>query len=85
MGIRERAAEKAVDGDTGPDLQRARAAVLADDQRQFEMDFEARAELNVDAVGADDMALVEDALGDLERFEGEISDASKSIERAATS
>ncbi len=73
MGIGEPGSERPLDADVRPDQRRVRAAVLADDHRQFEMDFEATSGLSVEAVRADDAALVEDALGDLERFEGEIA------------
>ena len=73
MGIGEPGSERPLDADMRPDQRRVRAAVLADDHRQFEMDFEATNGLRVEALSADDAALVEDALGDLEQFEGEIS------------
>ena len=41
MGIGERVADMPVDAAQRPEAPKARAAVLADDQRQFEMDFEA--------------------------------------------
>ncbi|WP_230374376.1 type IV secretory system conjugative DNA transfer family protein [Pontivivens ytuae] len=85
MGIGKRDAVLPLDAGQRPGRRRARAAVLAEDQRQFEMDFNAQAELSVEAVGADDVALVENALGDLERFEGEISDVGTIREKVVTS
>ncbi|MEL6694216.1 MAG: type IV secretory system conjugative DNA transfer family protein, partial [Pseudomonadota bacterium] len=85
MGIWERGADTPSDAGQRPDRRRAQAAVLAEDQRQFEMDFEAVGEPSIEATSADDVALVEDALGDLERFEGEISDMPTIREKAATS
>lgn len=85
MGIGERGTDMHVHGDLRPETKRFRAAVLAEDQRQFEMNFDLQAELNVQAATAGDLAIVEDALGDLERFEGEISDAPAIGEKAGIS
>jgi type IV secretion system protein VirD4 len=52
---------------------RARAAVIADDQRQFEMDFDGQTDLKLDSPSEDDVGQVQDALSDLERLEAEIS------------
>lgn len=84
MGIGEQSADTRVDAGQKSDRRRARAAVLGEDQRQFEMDFEAQNELSMEPASADDAALVEDALGDLERLEGEISGESVSIDRAVS-
>lgn len=73
MGAGEHRADIPVRANPEPDARRARAAVLADDPRQFEMDFEAQATLSAEVASAADIALVEDALGDLDQFEGEIS------------
>ena len=82
MGIGEPGSEWSLDAEVRPEERRVRAAVLADDPRQFEMDFEATSELTVSALSADDAALVEDALGDLEQLEGEISGARVLVERS---
>jgi len=50
-----------------------RASVIAEDQRQFEMDFAGQAVLSIDAASADDVGQVEEALGDLDRLEEEIA------------
>ena len=84
MGIGKRGTETPVHAGERTEKRRARAAVLAEDQRQFEMDFEAAGQLSVNTASEDDVALVEDALGDLERFEGEISAESVSIDRAVS-
>ena len=52
---------------------RARAAVIADDQRQFEMDFGGQAELSHENPSEDEVSQVERAVSDLERLEGEIA------------
>jgi len=49
-----------------------RASVIAEDQRQFEMDFAGQAVLSIDEASADDVGQVEEALGDLDRLEEEI-------------
>ena len=52
----------------------ARAAVLAEDQRQFEMDFSRQTDLAVERPSAEDATEVKLALGDLDRLEGEITE-----------
>jgi type IV secretion system protein VirD4 len=47
----------------------ARASVLAEDQRQFEMDFSNQSDLSVDAPTTSEVAQVEKALDDLEKLE----------------
>lgn len=77
MGIGERDGSSRVDPGPAPDPRRVRAAVLSDDQRQFEMDFEGRAELDVDAPTEDNLSVVQDALSELDRLEGEIAEVSE--------
>ncbi|WP_370373285.1 type IV secretory system conjugative DNA transfer family protein, partial [Henriciella pelagia] len=72
MGIGERGGSSRVDPGLAPDPRRVRAAVIADDQGQFEMDFEGRAELDIEAVSEDDVSVVQDALSELEELEGEL-------------
>ena len=81
MGIGEGGADVPVYPDPAQDGRRARAAVLADDQRQFEMDFEGQVERDVEAASEDDLTIVQDALSELERLEGEIEGASEPAER----
>ncbi|HQU67307.1 MAG TPA: type IV secretory system conjugative DNA transfer family protein [Albidovulum sp.] len=52
-----------------------RAAVLAADRRQIEMDFASGPGLEVENASGDDKARVEDVLSDLDRLEGEMLDA----------
>ncbi|WP_299628696.1 type IV secretory system conjugative DNA transfer family protein [uncultured Tateyamaria sp.] len=77
MGIGERGADAPSYPEPTPDGRRARAAVIADDQRQFEMDFEGQVELDVEAASEDDLAVVQDALSELDRLEEEIAGASE--------
>ena len=72
MGIGEGGRSSRVDHGLAPDPRRVRAAVIADDQRQFEMDFEGRAELDIEAVSEDDVSVFQDALSELEELEGEL-------------
>jgi type IV secretion system protein VirD4 len=52
--------------------QHSRAAVIAEDRRQFEMDFGSREALQFDNPTEADSEQVEDALSALDRLEGEI-------------
>ena len=74
IGIGERGADVPAYPEPAPDGRRVRAAVIADDQRQFEMDFSAQAELDVEAASKDDIAVVQDALSELDQLEGEIAE-----------
>ncbi len=49
------------------------AAVIADHQRQIEMDFDAQAHLEFDNPSAEDVSQVELALSDLEQLEGKVT------------
>ena len=82
MGFGERRGEPSAYPDSTMDGRRARAAVLSDDQRQFEMDFGARTELDVEAASEDDVAVVQEALSELDRLEGEIAGAIDGAEKA---
>lgn len=73
MGIEEGGGNSSVNSGPAPDPRRVRAAVLSDDQRQFEMDFEGGPELDVEAPSEDDVTVVQDALSELDRLEGEIT------------
>ena len=57
----------------------ARAAVLADDQRQMEMEFGRQADLEVEAASENDVARVQDAVSDLERLEAEMSGSEANV------
>ena len=60
----------------------SRAAVIADDQRQIEMDFVGQTSLEIESPTNEDVAQVELALGDLDQLEGEVSnieDAEKGV------
>ena len=52
---------------------RVRAAVIADDQRQFEMDFGADVGLKFDAPTETDLSEVQGVLSELDRLEGQIA------------
>jgi len=73
MGIADPGGYPQPDLNLATETRRARAAVIADDQRQFEMDFRVQTELNVEAASEDDVAVVQDALSELEHLEGELS------------
>jgi type IV secretion system protein VirD4 len=70
MGITEPGGNGPIDPRSTAEVRQARAAVLADDQRQFEMDFGGPADLMVDTPSENAVEQVEDALGDLEQLEG---------------
>ena len=61
----------------------ARAAVIADDRRQFEMDFDAPAQLELDSPSSEDVSQVELALSDLEQLEGEVTKMAKGTNMAS--
>ena len=73
MGLTEPSENPPINHNPPTVTPRARAAVIADDQRQFEMDFGGQAELSRENPSEDDVALVERAVSDLERLEGEIA------------
>ncbi|MDW4500304.1 type IV secretory system conjugative DNA transfer family protein [Sulfitobacter sp. D35] len=77
MGIGEGGGSSPADPAEAPDVRRYRAAAIADDHRQFEMDFEGRAGLDVETLTADDLSVVQEALSELDRLEGEITDVSE--------
>jgi type IV secretion system protein VirD4 len=60
----------------------SRATVIADDQRQIEMDFVVQTSLEIESPTDEDVAQVELALGDLDQLEGEVSRV-KDAERGA--
>ncbi len=65
------------------DKPQVRAAVIADDQRQFEMDFDALAQLELDSPSSEDVSQVELALSDLEQLEGEVTKMAEGTNRAS--
>ena len=73
--------------DTGPvqDPRRVRAAVLADDQRQLEMEFGRQADLEVDAPTDKDVVQVRDAMSDLDRLEAEMFGSAAHVDSAGKS
>ena len=84
MGIGERGGNSRVDPGPAPDPRRVRAAVLSDEQRQFEMDFEGRAGPDVEVPTEEDLSVVQDALSELDRLEGEITGVSELRNRVVT-
>jgi type IV secretion system protein VirD4 len=77
MGIGERGGDAPAEPVAAREIRQARAAVIADDQRQFEMDFEGVVELDAEVLSEDDLVGVQDALSELDRLEGEIAGASE--------
>ena len=73
MGLTESGGNAHIDPGPAQAPRRVRAAVLADDQRQFEMDFGRQADLEVHAPTENDVVRVQDAVSDLERLEAEIA------------
>ncbi|NJO32556.1 MAG: hypothetical protein HC869_04900 [Rhodospirillales bacterium] len=82
MGIGERGADAPAYPEPASDGRRVRAAVIADDQRQFEMDFGGPAEVDVGAASENDAAIVREALTELERLEGEIAGVPERADKA---
>ncbi|WP_371228073.1 type IV secretory system conjugative DNA transfer family protein [Roseovarius sp. 2305UL8-3] len=82
MGIGERGVDTPAYPEPAPDGRRVCAAVIADDQRQFEMGFEGQVELDVEVASEDDIAVVQDALSDLDQLEGDIAGALDGAEKA---
>jgi type IV secretion system protein VirD4 len=76
IGVSEPGGYAHADPVQAPKVQRARAAVIADEQGQLEMDFEGRADLDAETLSEDDLGVVQDALSELDRLEGEIAGAS---------
>ena len=73
MGLTEPGGNSLIDPGPAQAPRRVGAAVLADDQRQFEMDFGGQTDLKLDSPSEDDVGQVQDALSDLERLEAEMS------------
>ena len=81
MGIGEGSGNSRGYPSPSTEARRVRAAVVADDQVQFEMNFEGRAELDIEAVSEDDVSVVQDALSELDRLEEEIAEVSEQADR----
>ena len=64
-------------------MPQARAAVIADDPRQFEMGFNVSAHLQLDSPSAEEASQVELALSDLEQLEVEAMKAAESTNMAS--
>ena len=64
------------------DNRKFRAAAIAEDQRQIELDFEGQALLGTKDPSDEDVEQVEEALSELDRLEGEISRSSKNKSEA---
>ncbi len=73
MGLGEFAADKSVQASQGTDARSGRAAVLDEDQRQFEMNFGNAENTNLRELRAEDVGQVAQALDDLDQLEREIS------------
>lgn len=82
MGIGEGGADAPSYPEPDPNGRRVRAAMLSGDHRQFEMDFGGQVELDVETASEDNVAVVQDALSDLDRFESEIAGAIDGAETA---
>lgn len=72
MGFTEPIGNAPIDPSSATVAQHSRAAVIAEDRRQFEMDFGSREALQFDNPTEADSEQVEDALSALDRLEGEI-------------
>ncbi len=83
MGIAEPGGSSPINHIPDTVARRVRAAVIAEDQRQIEMDFEGPEALRIDDPTEADVAQFEDALGALDRLEGEIAGVSGSSEKPA--
>ena len=79
MGITEPGGNSPIDPGSAQAPRRGRAAVLADDQRQLEMEFGRQADLEVVAATEDDVVRVQDAVSDLERLEAEMSGSEANV------
>ncbi len=77
MGIAERSENPPTNHSPPTVTPRARAAVIADGQRQFELDFEGLSAPDVDAPTGEELSIVQDALSELDRLEGEIAGVSE--------
>lgn len=81
MGFTETGGNNPIDPSPAPVAGNSRAAVIAEDQLQFEMDFGGREALQFDSPTEADSEQVEDALSALDRLEGEIAGVSGSSEK----
>lgn len=81
IGLTEPGGNARIDPSPATVTRHSRAAVIAEDQRQFEMDFGDRESLQFDNPTEADSEQVEDALSALERLEGEIAVVSGSSEK----
>ena len=79
MGLTESGSNAPIEPGPAQAPRRGRAAVLADDQRQFEMDFGRQADLEVEAATEDDVVRVQNAVSDLERLEAEMSGSEENV------
>ncbi|MCB1312835.1 MAG: type VI secretion protein, partial [Sedimentitalea sp.] len=82
MGLTEPGGNAPIDHGPAQGQRRGRAAFLADDQRQFEMDFGRQADLEVGAPTENDVARVLDAMSDLESLEAEIAGSAPHVGEA---
>ena len=82
MGLTESGGNSPTDPGPAQAPRRSRAAVLADDQPQLEMEFGRQADLEVDAPTENDVARVQDAVNDLERLEAEVAGSAPRVGEA---
>ena len=82
MGLTDSGGNAPIDPGPAQAPRRVRAAVLADDQRQFEMDFGRQADLEVDVLSENDVVRVQDAVSDLDRLEAEIAGSAPHVGEA---
>ncbi len=80
MGLTEPDGNTSIEPSPAPVARQSRAAVISEDQRQFELDFGGQEVLRVDEPTETDTEQVEDALSALDRLEGEIAGVSGSSE-----
>ncbi|KHQ49936.1 type IV secretory system conjugative DNA transfer family protein [Mameliella alba] len=82
MGLTEAGENLAVHDAPAAASRPVRAAVLADEQRQMEMDFGGQEALKLDDPNERDKEQIEWALSDLERLEGEMTSSAKPVGEA---
>ncbi|OWV37832.1 type IV secretory system conjugative DNA transfer family protein [Mameliella alba] len=82
MGLAEAGGNLAVNDAPAAAPRPVRAAVLADEQRQMEMDFGGQEALKLDDPNERDKEQIERALSDLERLQGEMTSSAKLVGEA---
>ena len=79
MGLAEPGGNAPIDPSQRTAARRVRAAVLADDQQQMEMDFSGPSDLARSDPSGEDVAHLEKALSDLEQLAGDIARSPEAV------